>query len=78
MVEFNPGMRLVTAFVIRREHAGVTETELIDFASQSLARYKVPKQVFFVDALPHTQNGKVVRKALASLLNQRKDHANDD
>jgi acyl-coenzyme A synthetase/AMP-(fatty) acid ligase len=77
-VEFNPGMRLVTAFVIKREHARVTETELIDFASQSLARYKVPKQVFFVDALPHTPNGKVVRKALASLLNQRKDHANDD
>ena len=76
-VEFNPGMRLVTAFVIRRPHATVNETALIDFAAGSLARYKVPKQVFFVDALPQTPNGKIVRKALGSLLNQRKDHAND-
>lgn len=76
-VEFNPGMRLVTAFVIRRPHATVNETALIDFASQSLARYKVPRQVFFIDALPQTPNGKIVRKALGSLLNQRKDHAND-
>lgn len=76
-VEFNPGMRLVTAFVIRREHATVNETALIDFAAKSLARYKVPRQVFFVDALPQTPNGKIVRKALGTLLNQRKDHAND-
>jgi acyl-coenzyme A synthetase/AMP-(fatty) acid ligase len=76
-VELNPGMKLVSAFVVLREHETLTEKALIDFASDTLARYKVPKQVFFVDILPHTPNGKVIRKALPALLKQTKDHAND-
>ena len=77
-VEINPGMRLVTAFVVRREHETVTESALIDFAADSLARYKVPKQVFFCDELPRTPTGKILRRSLASLLTRPKDHANDD
>ena len=77
-VELNPGMKLVTAFVVMREHETLTASEVIDFASNSLARYKVPKQVFFVEALPQSGNGKIIRKNLSSLLKQPKDHANDD
>lgn len=77
-VELNPGMKLVTAFVVMHEHEGLTAADVIDFASNSLARYKVPKQVFFVEALPQSGNGKIIRKNLASLLKQTKDHANDD
>ena len=77
-VELNPGMKLVSAFVVLREHETLKASDLVDFASGRLARYKVPKQVFFVDALPQTPNGKIVRKALAKLLKNTKDHANDD
>ncbi len=77
-VELNPGIKLVSAFVVLREHETLSASDLIDFASSSLARYKVPKQVFFVEALPQTGNGKIIRKNLALLLNQSKDHANDD
>jgi acyl-coenzyme A synthetase/AMP-(fatty) acid ligase len=76
-VEINPGMRLVTAFIVKRPDRTVNEAELLEFAGGSLARYKVPKQVFFCEALPQTPNGKIMRKSLASLLKQRKDHAND-
>ena len=77
-VEIHPGMKLVSAFVMLREHETLSASELIDFASRLLARYKVPKQVFFVDSLPQSGNGKINRKDLALLLNQSKDHANDD
>ncbi len=77
-VELNPGMKLVSAFVVLREHETLSSTDLINFASSSLARYKVPKQVFFVETLPQTGNGKIIRKDLALLLNQTKEHANDD
>lgn len=77
-VELHPGMKLVSAFVVLREHETLSASELIDFASRSLARYKVPKQVFFVELLPQSGNGKIIRKDLAMLLNQSKDHANDD
>ncbi len=77
-VELNPGMKLVTAFVVMREHETLKAADVINFASDSLARYKVPKQVFFVAALPLSGNGKIIRKNLATLLKQTKDHANDD
>lgn len=77
-VELHPGMQLVSAFVVLREHKTLSASDLIDFASRSLARYKVPKQVFFVQTLPQSGNGKIIRKDLAFLLNQSKDHANDD
>lgn len=76
-VEVNPGMRLVSAFVVPREHETVNEQDLLDFAASRLARYKMPKQVFFCDALPKTANGKIVRKRLNELLHSTRDHAND-
>ncbi len=76
-IELNPGMKLVSAFVVLRPHETLKEKDLITFASQELARYKLPKQVFFVSALPQTSNGKIVRNALQGLLKQTKDHAND-
>ena len=57
----------VTATVVLRPHAAVTEDELRAHAAGLLAGYKVPKAVSFVDALPRTASGKVRRRALARL-----------
>ena len=38
------------------------------FAAEHLANYKVPREVFFVDRIPRTANGKVQRKALAAKI----------
>jgi len=40
------------AHVVRREDATVTEDELIEHCRTQLARFKVPKAVVFLDALP--------------------------
>ena len=39
---------------------------LIGFCQERLAKYKCPKQVRFVDALPKSPIGKILRKELLS------------
>ena len=46
------------AFVIRRPGAELSEAELMAFLQAHIARFKVPKAVEFVDALPRTATGK--------------------
>jgi len=58
----------VTAFVALRPGSQTTETELIEFARERLAAYKVPKSVRFVERLPKTAVGKVLRRALRDPL----------
>ncbi|MCP3705404.1 AMP-binding protein [Paraburkholderia sp. CNPSo 3274] len=55
------------AFVVKKE-AGLTESEVIEFARTSLTAYKVPKQVVFVNDLPKTPVGKVLRRQLRDRL----------
>jgi fatty-acyl-CoA synthase len=52
------------AFVVPKEGADVTADEIVEFARTGLARYKVPKHVAFRDALPTSDSGKVLRRAL--------------
>lgn len=55
----------VKAFVILNDpKAQVSEKELIDFCATTLARYKVPKTIEFVDELPKTLIGKILRREL--------------
>jgi fatty-acyl-CoA synthase len=47
------------AFVVRRSGAEVTDTVLIEYVRAHIARFKAPKAIEFVDALPRTSTGKV-------------------
>ncbi len=59
----------VAAFVVTREGAGETdEAALRAFCREHLARYKVPRAVRFVDELPKSPIGKVLKNELADLL----------
>jgi acyl-coenzyme A synthetase/AMP-(fatty) acid ligase len=58
---------IVAAFVVRKPDADVTADALLVHASENLAQYKCPREVFFVDALPRTANGKLFRLGLAAL-----------
>lgn len=42
----------------------VLAQELLDFAAQRLARYKLPRSVSFMDALPRDPNGKLYKRRL--------------
>jgi long-chain acyl-CoA synthetase len=44
--------------------AGVTEKEILEFARQHLAGYKVPRSITFVEELPKTGSGKVLKREL--------------
>ena len=39
-----------------------------DYISSKLAKYKVPKYITIMDALPRNGTGKIMRKSLASYL----------
>ena len=57
----------VRAVVVLEEGASVTAEELREHAAASLARYKVPTSVYFLDHLPHSLTGKVSRARLREL-----------
>ncbi|QYB00136.1 AMP-binding protein (plasmid) [Rhodococcus sp. USK10] len=54
----------VTAMVIVTEESDVTATEIINFARTRLAGFETPKRVEFVDSLPDTVGGKILKYKL--------------
>ncbi|GAB5374707.1 MAG: malonyl-CoA synthase [Acuticoccus sp.] len=54
----------VTAVVVPREGAAVSEAAVLAALGDQLARYKQPKRVFVVDELPRNTMGKVQKAAL--------------
>ncbi|MCM3743182.1 long-chain-fatty-acid--CoA ligase [Sporosarcina luteola] len=55
---------LVTAIVVKKPNEEVTEQEIIDFTQLNIARFKAPKKVVFVDALPRNASGKLMKYQL--------------
>ncbi|MBL4789966.1 MAG: AMP-binding protein, partial [Kordiimonadaceae bacterium] len=53
----------VVAYVVRSDDK-LTEAEVIDYCREHLTNYKVPKVVRFIDALPKSPVGKVLRREL--------------
>jgi len=58
------------AYVIRRAEATVTAVEIEAFCREQLARYKVPRDIVFVDSLPRNAMGKVQHFRLRQLMGE--------
>jgi acyl-CoA synthetase (AMP-forming)/AMP-acid ligase II len=56
------------AFVVLRDGAIATATELIEHCRGQLAKFKVPKEVTFIEALPRNPSGKVLKRELRAGL----------
>jgi acyl-CoA synthetase (AMP-forming)/AMP-acid ligase II len=52
------------AYVVLREGEDATADELLDHCRSQLARFKVPKEIVFIDALPRNPSGKVLKREL--------------
>ncbi len=52
------------AFVVLRAGQSATAEELIAHCANQLAKYKVPKDVIFLEALPRNPSGKVLKREL--------------
>jgi acyl-CoA synthetase (AMP-forming)/AMP-acid ligase II len=57
------GQRL-KAFVVSRDGSGLDEEAVKEYVKHNLARYKVPREVVFVDELPRNATGKVLKREL--------------
>jgi long-chain acyl-CoA synthetase len=58
----------VTAVVARRPGAAVTADDVVTACRGALAGYKRPRRVMFVDELPKTGSGKILRRTLRDQL----------
>ena len=59
---------LVTAVISTRPGHDVTGQELIDYCSESMAGYKKPRKVLFLDELPKNPSGKILKRVLREKL----------
>ncbi len=61
------GQEALKAWVVVKKGQTLTDKELITFASEKLARYEIPTRFAFVDELPRTTVGKILRRELARM-----------
>jgi long-chain acyl-CoA synthetase len=54
----------VKAYIIRKQGATVTEEEMVAWSREQMAGFKYPRMVTFVDSLPMTATGKLLKRAL--------------
>jgi fatty-acyl-CoA synthase len=68
------GKRL-RAYIVPAPIAARDPQEIKNYVKDNLARYKVPRDVYFVDQLPRNTTGKLLRNALTALQAQHGDQA---
>ena len=51
---------------VKEENASVTKEDVLEHLNKSLAKWQLPDDVIFVDELPHTATGKILKTKLRS------------
>ncbi len=55
------------AFVVKTDGASVDEDAIKNYVKENLARYKVPREVVFLDELPRNPTGKILKRELREM-----------
>ncbi len=55
------------AFVVKKEDAGIDEDTIKHYVRDHLARYKVPREVIFLEELPRNPTGKILKRELREM-----------
>jgi acyl-CoA synthetase (AMP-forming)/AMP-acid ligase II len=58
------GEEIPKAFVVRQSGADLTAAQVMEFVAEHVAPYKKVRQVEFIDAVPKSASGKILRKNL--------------
>jgi len=69
---------MVKACVVRREGAATNEADIVAWARRSIAAYKSPKIVEFMDALPRNAVGKIAKNQLREATATRPHGPSDE
>jgi long-chain acyl-CoA synthetase len=57
----------VKSVVVAKPGQTLTEEEIIQFCKGKLAAYKMPKKIEFIDALPKSAIGKILRREVKNM-----------
>ena len=63
------GEEVPKAFVVTQPGADLTDTEVMEFVANQVAPYKKVRQVTFIDVIPKSASGKILRKDLRAPTN---------
>ena len=58
---------MAKAYIVPKAGAQPDSDDIINYCREHLAAYKVPRAVQFVDDLPKTSTGKIMRRELHTL-----------
>lgn len=58
----------ITAIIIQKKGASLTEEQVISFCEEHLPSFKAPKTVYFHETLPKNPSGKVLKKDLRDMF----------
>lgn len=59
------------AFIVLKPGASASEAEILEYCHGNLAKYKIPKYVVFLDTLPVSDSGKILKKQLRATHDRR-------
>jgi len=59
------------AYVVLKEGESMTPEELFDFCIKKLAKFKVPKEVEFIESLPRNPSGKILKRELREMARKK-------
>jgi len=68
------GQEALKAWVVLKPGQTLTANELIAFAAGKLARYEIPTRIEFVETLPYSSVGKILRRELARMEIEAREH----
>ncbi|HEV7851885.1 MAG TPA: acyl-CoA synthetase, partial [Mycobacterium sp.] len=55
------------AFVVKTDGASIDEDTIKTYVKENLARYKVPREVVFLEELPRNPTGKILKRELREM-----------
>lgn len=58
----------IKAYIVLNDGASLKEEELMDYTKENIAAYKYPRIIEFIDALPMSATGKILKKELRKLI----------